>query len=147
LSIEVLNPKSKKIDSITYFVNDKKVGKTQGSEKFNFPLKDQKLGYQNIKATVYFEGDSSFATKRVELVSDIEPKLLKYTIINTYPHDPKSFIQGLEFHNDTLYESTGQKGASYIRKYDFKTGTIYNQTDLDSQYFGEGITVMDGKVF
>lgn len=147
VSISVLNPKSKEIDSIAYFINDKRVGSTKGSEKFKFELKDQKLGYQYLKATVYFGGDSSDATKRVELVSNVNPKLLKYKIVNTFPHDIKSFNEGLEFHNDTLYESTGQKGGSYIRKFDYKTGKIYKQADLDKKYFGEGITILDGKLY
>jgi glutamine cyclotransferase len=147
VSISILNPKSKEIDSIAYFVNDKKVGSTKGAEKFKFELKDQKLGYQFLKATVYFGSESSDATKRVELVSNVNPKLLKYKIINTYPHDVASFNEGLEFHNDTLYESTGQKGSSYIRKYDYKTGKVYKQADLDKEYFGEGITILDGKLY
>ena len=147
ISITVLNPKSKEIDSIAYFVNDKKVGSTKGAEKFKFELKDQKLGYQYLKATVYFGSDSSDATKRVELVSNVNPKLLKYKIVNTYPHDTASFNEGLEFHNDTLYESTGQYGTSYVRKYDYKTGKVYKQTDLDKQYFGEGITILNGKLY
>ncbi|SNR83790.1 glutaminyl-peptide cyclotransferase [Flavobacterium sp. ov086] len=147
ISIGILNPNSKEIDSVTYFINDKKVGSTKGSEKFKFDLKDQRLGYQYLKATVYFGSDSSDATKRVELVSNIEPKLLKYKVINTYPHDKKSFTEGLEFHNDTLYESTGQEGASYLRKYDYKTGKIFKQIDLDKKYFGEGITFINGKLF
>lgn len=147
ISISVLNPKSKEIDSIAYFINDKRVGSTKGTEKFKFELKDQKLGYQHLKATVYFGSDSSDATKRVELVSNVNPKLLKYKIVNTFPHDIKSFNEGLEFHNDTLYESTGQKGSSYIRKYDYKTGKIYKQVDLDKKYFGEGITILDGKLY
>jgi hypothetical protein len=72
ISIGILNPNSKEIDSITYFVNDKKVGSTKGSEKFKFELKEQRLGYQYLKATVYFGSDSSDATKRVELVSNIK---------------------------------------------------------------------------
>ena len=147
ISIAVLNPKAKEIDSIAYFINDKKVGSTKGAEKFKFELKDQKLGYQYLKATVYFGGDSSDATKRVELVSNIDPKLLKYKVVNSYPHDKKSFTEGLEFHNDTLYESTGQEGNSYLRKYDYKTGKIYKQIDLDKKYFGEGITFINGKLF
>jgi glutamine cyclotransferase len=147
VSITVLNPKSKEIDSIAYFVNDKKVGSTKGAEKFKFELKDQKLGYQYLKATVYFGSDSSDATKRIELVSNVEPKLLKYKIVNKYPHDTKSFTEGLEFYNDTLYENTGQKGASYLRKYDYKTGKIFKQVDMDSKYFGEGITFINGKLF
>lgn len=147
ISIAVLNPNAKEIDSIAYFVNDKKVGSTKGAEKFKFELKDQKLGYQYLKATVYFGGDSSDATKRIELVSNVEPKLLNYKIVNKYPHDTKSFTEGLEFYNDTLYENTGQKGASYLRKYDYKTGKIFKQIDMDSKYFGEGITFINGKLF
>lgn len=147
VSIGILNPKSKEIDSIAYFVNDKKIGSTKGSEKFKFELKDQKLGYQFLKATIYFGADSSDATKRIELVSNVTPKLLNFKIVNTYPHDTASFNEGLEFHNDTLYESTGQKKASYIRKYEYKTGKIYKQADLDSKYFGEGITILNGKLY
>jgi glutamine cyclotransferase len=147
VSIAVLNPNAKEIDSIAYFVNDKKVGSTKGTEKFKFELKEQKLGYQYLKATVYFGSDSSDATKRVELVSNVEPKLLNYKIVNKYPHDTKSFTEGLEFYNDTLYENTGQKGASYLRKYDYKTGKIFKQIDMDSKYFGEGITFINGKLF
>ena len=147
ISITVLNPNSKEVDSIAYFVNDKKVGSTKGSEKFKFELKDQKLGYQYLKATVYFGTDSSDATKRVELVSNINPKLLKYKIVNTFPHDKKDFTEGLEFYNDTLYESTGQEGASFIKKYDYKSGKVFKQIDLDKQYFGEGITFINGKLF
>lgn len=147
ISIGILNPNSKEIDSIAYFVNDKKVGSTKGAQKFNFALKDQKLGYQYLKASVYFGSNFSDATKRIELVSNIEPKLLKYKLVNTYPHDKKSFTEGFEFYNDTLYESTGQEGASFIKKYDYKTGKIFKQIDLDKQYFGEGITFINGKLF
>jgi len=147
VSIAILNPKSKEIDSIVYFVNDKKVGSTKGAEKFKFELKDQKLGYQYLKASVYFGSDSSDATKRIEVVSNVEPKALKYKVINTFPHDKKSFTEGFEFYNDTLYESTGEKGNSFLRKYDYKTGKTFKQIDLDKQYFGEGITFINGKLF
>lgn len=147
VSIAILNPNSKTIDSVSFFINDKKVGSKKGTEQFKFELKDQKLGYQNLKATVYFDGDSSDATKRIELVSNIEPKLLKYKVVNTFPHDKKDFTEGFEFYNDTLYESTGQEGASLIKKYDYKTGKVYKKIDLDKQYFGEGITFINGKLF
>ena len=147
ISIAVLNPNAKEIDSIAYFINDKKVGSTKGAEKFKFELKDQKLGYQYLKATVYFGGDSSDATKRIEVVSDVEPKLLNFKIVNTYPHDKNSFTEGLEFYKDTLYESTGEKGKSFLRKYDYKTGKTFKQINLDPKYFGEGITFINGKLF
>lgn len=147
LTIGILNPKSKEIDSVAYFINDQRVGSTKGAKDFRFELLDQKLGYQYLKATVYFGGDSSDATKRIEVVSDVEPKALKFKIVNTFPHDTKSFTEGLEFHDGSLYESTGQKGDSYIREIDYKTGKVIRQVDLDSTYFGEGITFINGKLF
>lgn len=147
VSIGILNPKEKTIDSIAFFVNDKKIGSVNGIAPIKFELKDQKLGYQYLKATVYFGSDSSDATKRIEVVSNVEPKLLNFKIVNTYPHDKKSFTEGLEFYKDTLYESTGEKGNSFLRKYDYKTGKIFKQINLDSKYFGEGITFINGKLF
>ena len=147
LELGVLNPNSKTIDSIVYFVNDTKIGSKKGIDKLTFELKNQRLGYQYLKAVVYFEGDNSEATKRIELVSNITPKLLKYTIVNTYPHDTGAFTEGLEFYKDTLYESTGLTGKSYLRKYDYKTGKVFKQIDLDSKYFGEGITIINNKIF
>ena len=147
LDLAITNDKAKLIDSIIYYVNDKKIGSSKGLERLTYSLEKQKLGYQYLKALVYFDGDSSEATFRIELVSNITPKLLKYKIINTYPHDTKSFTEGLEFYKDTLYESTGQKGTSYLRKYDYKTGKIYKQVDLDNKYFGEGITFLNNKLY
>ncbi|MCV2483315.1 glutaminyl-peptide cyclotransferase [Flavobacterium sp. SH_e] len=147
LTIGILNPNSKEIDSVAYFINDKKVGSKKGTEEFRFELIDQKLGYQYLKATVYFGGDSSDATKRIEVVSDIEPKLLNYKIVNTFAHDTTAFTEGLEFHDGRLFESTGQKGDSYFREVDYKTGKVIKQVDLPKEYFGEGITFFGGKIY
>lgn len=149
LELGVLNPNSKEVDSVVYFVNDTKIGIKKGLDRLNFPLKTQRLGYQNLKAVVYYDGENAETSTRIELVSNIQPKLLKYTIVNTYSHDTGSFTEGLEFYKDTLYESTGSGNncKSYLRKYDFKTGKIYKQVDLDSKYFGEGITILNNKIY
>lgn len=147
LELTILNANSKSIDSIVYFANDKKIGSKKGIQQLTFDLKDQKLGYQNLKAVVYFEGQNAAATTRIELVSNIQPKLLKFTIVNTYPHDIGAYTQGLEFYRDTLYEGTGQYGKSNLRKTDYRTGKIYKEINLDSKYFGEGITIMNNKVY
>lgn len=154
LELEIKNPNAKTIDSIIYYVNDKKIGTSKGQEKLSFDLKNQKLGYQNLKALVYFEGENAEATARVELVSNVQPKLLNYTIINTYPHDITAYTQGLEFYRDTLYEGTGNgtgptgnKGISSLRKTDYKTGKVYKKVELADQYFGEGITILNNKVY
>ena len=149
ISLQLLNPENKKIDSVVYYINDKNIGSKKGLEKITFDFKKQILGYQNLKALVYFEGENQETTSRVELVSNVSPKLASFKIVNTYPHDTLSFTEGLEFCRDTLFESTGSPDGkkAYFRKYDYKTGKVFKQVDMDSQYFGEGITMINGKVF
>jgi len=64
-----------------------------------------------------------------------------YRIVNTYPHDPRAFTQGLVFADDLLYEGTGLRGQSSLRKVDLKTGNILLNRPLSAQFFGEGITI------
>ena len=147
LSLRLLNGENKKIDSIVYFVNDKNIGSKKNLENLTFSLKDQKLGYQNLKALVYFEGENQEITSRIELVSNVTPKLLNYKIVNTFPHDTSSFTEGLEFFRDTLFEGTGLRKFSKLLKTDYKTGKIYNSVKLDDMYFGEGITIINNKLY
>ena len=63
-----------------------------------------------------------------------------YRILNTYPHDPVAFTQGLIFEDGHLYESTGLYGHSSLREVDLQTGRVLRERDLASQYFGEGLT-------
>ena len=65
-----------------------------------------------------------------------------FFVKNTYPHDPQAFTQGLFFRDGHLYESTGQKGHSSLRKVDLKTGKVLQKKDLADEYFGEGSTAV-----
>ena len=80
-------------------------------------------------------------------MADTAPDIYTYKIINTYPHDKKAYTQGLEYYNGFLYEGTGQKGESSIRKVNLTTGEVLQQKDLDAQYFGEGITILNNKIY
>jgi len=70
-----------------------------------------------------------------------------YTVVRTYPHDPKAFTQGLEYHDGFLYEGTGLKGQSAIRKVELETGRVVQEEKINPAYFGEGITLTAGKLF
>jgi glutaminyl-peptide cyclotransferase len=70
-----------------------------------------------------------------------------YEIVKEYPHDSRAFTQGLIFHNGFLYESTGQEGASTVRKVDITTGKVLQKFDLPKTDFGEGITLLNGKIY
>lgn len=63
-----------------------------------------------------------------------------YRVLQTYPHDPQAFTQGLIYVGGYLYESTGLNGQSTLRKVDLKTGQVLQEVSLPSQYFGEGLT-------
>ena len=79
-----------------------------------------------------------------------EPKQLSYTVTNTYPHNPSSFTEGLEYRDGFLYEGTGDQeysGASKLAKIDLKTGTDIQKLNLAKEYFGEGITMLNGKIY
>ncbi len=70
-----------------------------------------------------------------------------FEIVNTYPHDPKAFTQGLFHHDGFLYESTGQEGSSTLRKVDIQTGKVVQKFDLPREDFGEGIALLGNNVY
>jgi glutamine cyclotransferase len=140
LSLSVENKKSHPIDSISYHLIGKKIGESLDLNTF-------KLGKQTIEATVYFNGEKQTTTTSITILNDEPPKVYTYKIINEYPHDITSYTQGLEFYNDTLYEGTGQRGESKLRKIDYKTGNVLKNIDLEKEYFGEGITILNNKIY
>lgn len=143
LSISLVNKKDIEIDSVVYFLNKDKVG-VSGNE---LPLTGQKLGEKKIKAKIYSNGEEYETNKTITILSSIKPKLYTYKILETYPHDINAYTQGLEFKNDTLYESTGQYKESSLRKTDYKTGEVLKMVKLDDQYFGEGLTIVNNKIY
>ena len=155
LDLALINNKNESIDSIIYYINDKNIGSVKGNSKLKVNLENQKLGFQKVKALVYHEGDTSNSEVSFSIASNVEPKLVKYKIINTYPHDIKAYTQGYEFYRDTLYEGTGngegrgtrERGISSLRKTDYKTGKVFKTVNLGDQYFGEGITILNNKVY
>ncbi len=62
-----------------------------------------------------------------------------YQVVQTLPHDPKAFTQGLFFKDGVFFESTGQHGESSIRQVDPASGRVLKIQPLDERYFGEGI--------
>ena len=69
-----------------------------------------------------------------------------YRVVNSYPHDPEAFTQGLLFDNGKLYESTGIKGRSTLREVDIKTGEVIRSHPLPAEYFAEGIAAVSNKI-
>lgn len=77
----------------------------------------------------------------------VAPKLYTYRVLDIYPHDPTAFTQGLIVRDGEFLEGTGQEGQSTLRRVAIESGAVLEQHALDAQYFGEGITELDGKIY
>lgn len=72
---------------------------------------------------------------------------MSYSVVNTLPHDTANFLEGLEFYNGKLLESTGLEGKSRLIEYDPGTGKVEKEVKLEPKYFGEGITVFKDTIY
>jgi len=76
-----------------------------------------------------------------------ETPIWHYQVVNTYPHDPKAFCQGLAYSDGFLYEGTGLYGESSVRKVELETGKVLRMLRLNREIFGEGITLLGDKLY
>jgi len=95
-------------------------------------------------AFVCFLSWASCSPKKKE--STLTEDLIPYTVVKAFPHDPTSFIQGLTIHQGRLFESTGQDN-SWISEVDIATGKHDKKIILDKKYFGEGICILNNKLY
>ncbi len=147
LSVLIKNKEGMKIDSVVYSLRNKKVAVSEKNSSQTIPLQNEKLGKDQLKATVYADGEQYNTKAQFTLLASEKPTVYTYKILETYPHDVNAFTQGLEFEGDTLYESTGKRGQSTLRKTNYKTGEVLQQVELDDQYFAEGLTILNNKVY
>ena len=85
--------------------------------------------------------------------SNLEPSansnvipVYNYKVVNTYPHNQSAFTEGLVFEDGVLYEGTGLRGYSNLRRVKLETGEILQICELPPQFFGEGVTVYGNKI-
>ena len=138
--LNINNPNNYKIENIQFRINDSLIG--------NQYIINNKFGANKIKASFNLNNKEFTISKTINIYSLISPKLYSYKIINEYDHDISSYTQGLEFDDDfNLYESTGQYGFSSLIKIDYKNGKVLNKLFLDKSYFGEGLTIINDKLY
>ncbi len=140
ISINIISPNNKIIDSIEYYINDRLVSN-------EVKLIDYKVGENNVAAEIFSNNEIISINKKFDIYSNIEPEIMTYKVITEYKHDKNAYTQGLEFYNNQLYESTGLNGKSTLRKSDYKSGEILNIVKLDYEYFGEGLTIINDKIY
>ncbi|MBJ7881444.1 glutaminyl-peptide cyclotransferase [Gelidibacter salicanalis] len=140
IKLSINNPKNKNINSITYHFNTTTIDE-------NFTATDLPLGIHTLTAKVAYEDVTEETSTKLTILNNVAPVIYSYKILNEYPHDITSYTQGLEFYNGILYESTGQYGESKLRKVNHETGEVLKSINLGSQFFGEGLTVLNNKVY
>lgn len=149
LLIQFDNPESIEVTSVDVTINGKSlVFQSKLEDPIDINLDQAQLGPQSIRIKV-FCGDSLLEThsQKISVMSDIVPDDLSFEVLREFDHDPKAYTQGLLFHNGYIYESTGQRQRSSIRKIDPKDGTVLKLHKLDDHFFGEGISLYNGLIY
>ncbi|MFY9570927.1 MAG: glutaminyl-peptide cyclotransferase [Blastocatellia bacterium] len=78
--------------------------------------------------------------------SDERVTRLAYEVVNSYPHDPTSFTQGLVWRDGGFFESTGMYGQSKLRRLEFPSGKVLKEIRLAPELFGEGLAAVDDRL-
>lgn len=140
ISLKITSSNNKAIDSINYFLNNNKVDNP-------IKLNSNKVGENFAKVDIYSNGKKISLNKKFDIYSNIKPELMTYEIIDEFSHDQKAYTQGLEIYENFLFESTGLNGKSSLRKINFNTWEIIKMINLEYEYFGEGLTVLNDKIY
>lgn len=145
LSITLKEKNDKPVDKIQFFVDGKEITADGNSATIN--TSDFGVGKHAVSALAFYPGKTKKTNNSFEVLADNAPAIYTYKIVNSFPHDTKAYTQGLEYYNGVLYETTGHRGQSSLRKVEISTGKVLKNVDLDKQYFGEGMTILNNKIY
>lgn len=134
-------------DSILLFINglQTQVFSKQNCE-YSLNTKNAKTGTLKVEIKANLDNKNFKQSKSVILLSDIEPENYTYKVKNRYKHDIAAYTQGLFYHNGELYEATGLKGESTVRKVNPQTGEVLQSFAIPKDVFGEGICLFNNKI-
>ncbi len=146
--VHVSVPDTLSVDSVLVFFRGQPAGRYDGTDTLEVSTYDMHPGMAGVRTRIYFSGDSSEThSVQVELLSDITPVVYRYRVVNTYPHDPGAYTQGLIWYDGWLYEGTGNYNQSTVRKVRLENGEVIQARNNASDIFGEGITIFNGKIY
>ncbi|MCT4665033.1 MAG: glutaminyl-peptide cyclotransferase [Flavobacteriales bacterium] len=134
-------------DSLQVFYIGKRVEITKNGEFYTLQNNNNKVGNRVFDIKIFANGRKFSKKQNFFIYSKTAPKKRNYKVVNRYPHNATSFTQGLEFYGDKLIEGTGQYGESKLMEIDLKTGKATQSIDLAKSKFGEGITILNDKIY
>ena len=136
-------------DSVIARVDGNRIGEMADQRHtFHWASKGSVTGSHIFRISGYKKGtEESSSSQTFYISSSTQPGSYRYEIIKTLPHNPESFVQGLEWLDGKLYEGTGLNGKSSVMNVNPQTGESIVRQNLDQTYFGEGITIMDNRLY
>jgi len=136
------------VDSIQITINNNIVYTMQSKTNCILPHFKYQSGVNNILFTAYKKGEE-IGTKSTYVVEVSNKKAQEYkvNIIKKYPHNVKSYTQGLFYTDNYLYEGTGQYGESSLSKLDLQKNELIQSYNLPKNVFGEGIVRYKDKIY
>lgn len=136
------------IQSVKLYFNNQLI---KDSKELDFTVTDielKMLGNSNFTVeAVKTDGQKNMRTQLIDVFSDVAPQQLSYQVLDNFSHNKTHYTQGLEFYNQILFEGTGEYGNSGIFKTRHETGKIEKSVMLGDAYFGEGITILNNKIY
>lgn len=133
------------IDSVQVTVGDQTTTFYNASFEVNIP--SQRVGSWRLLTKVFAGESSETHYRTIVILPENEPISYTYDIQNTYPHNTDDYTQGLLIKDGSLFESTGQRGKSTLKKKNLATGEEEKVVNLDSDIFGEGLAVLNNEFY
>jgi glutamine cyclotransferase len=146
VTVKLSYPADQKADSIVYLLDSTRFASKKDSSAVTLKTDSMPLGPRTITSRLFLGGKSQDISTNIVLLAARAPELYTYKVEKVYPHDTSSYTEGLLYQDGYLYESTGTKGQSTLRKVDLETGRAIQVAKLDSQYFGEGSAIIGNKI-
>lgn len=106
------------------------------------------MGLHKLKAEIYRNGKlAGRGAVSVVFYPEHSPENYGIEVVEVYPHDPGAYTQGLVYEKGIIYESTGLRGESTLRKWVPETGKILETLSLPPDLFGEGCTILGDEIY
>jgi glutamine cyclotransferase len=72
---------------------------------------------------------------------------IPFDIVERYPHRSEAFTQGLDLVGDTLYESSGLYGKSWVARWRPDNDDAIEKHAIRRRFFAEGLTVLGDRLY
>jgi glutamine cyclotransferase len=148
ISFKLSKPDSLDVDSIVLYHGQNRVEKMRYANSFNADHLSTSCGKNYLQIKFYSQGKETQKEIFHYIVLAAQPaNIITPTPLRKIPHNRSSYTQGLEFLEDLLYESNGTYGNSNVLTLS-TSGTITgDKHPLPEQFFGEGLSIINNKVF